>query len=290
MSRCLLSWLLALFALTASPAAVRSSDGPQLPASHLPVPAAADTAVTSELALAFTDLIRDAIPDKYAREKDWGRTKRITTGLRAEGSGLRWRLTRRKKHVPHGVWKRYRVSLIEPEQNLRLRIENLRNVGPGRAAMSLLLSTKLHGWAQAKIYNRGIHVVAITGEADTRVDLKLDCEVAIRMESNELLPDIVVEPVVHDARVKLHGFRLQRLGELRGPVAKELSSGLRRIIEDELEPRKLTRKLNRAIDKKRDRLRLSSEDLIDSAWGQLHELTATGTDPSAVASLGTLGR
>ena len=108
-------------------------------------------------------------------------------------------------------------------------------------------------------------------KTDTRFGL-----VVLAARRARLPPGGVVAPAVITRKIPSYELwdedALQRLGELRGPVAKELSSGLRRIIEDELEPRKLTRKLNRAIDKKRDRLRLSSEDLIDSAWWPLAKL------------------
>ena len=76
-----------------------------------------DTA-RNTLAWTFARLIEDAIPDHYEKEKDWGKTKNITVGIRNKGI----KLYRRKKPVNHGVWKRYRVSLVEPEQN--------RNPGP----------------------------------------------------------------------------------------------------------------------------------------------------------------
>src|SRR5687767_3576370 len=56
--------------------------------------------------------IADAIPKHYEKREDWGRTTRITVGLEAEGKGLDVRLRPKKKHVPHGIWKHYRLNLV----------------------------------------------------------------------------------------------------------------------------------------------------------------------------------
>jgi hypothetical protein len=96
-------------------------------------------------------LIADAIPRQYERSDDWGRTKSITTGLRSSGNFFKFDIHRRKSEVKHGVWKKYRVVLIEPEKNLVVRIDNLREIGPGRTALTLSVAAKLHGWARAKV-------------------------------------------------------------------------------------------------------------------------------------------
>ena len=215
-----------------------------------------------QIAASFADLLRDVIPREYERRTDWGKTKRIPVGIQNTGHGLRLRLRKREKEVKHGVWKHYRVTMIEPEENLHVHIQDLRHIGPGRIGLTLHVSSKVHGWIRAKVYNRGVHVIGLTAEGDTTFDLTIDCEVGVRIEPASVLAGIVVDPVVTNARLKLDDFRLTRLGELHGPLVRELGDGLRHLMEDELKPAKLTKKLNRAIDKKRDRLRFSPDRLI----------------------------
>jgi len=221
---------------------------------------------SDRLAAAFADLLRDAIPLAYERKEDWGQTKRIPVGIENTGHGLRLRLRKREKEVKHGVWKHYKITQTDPEEHLRVRISDLRNIGPSRIALTLHVTSKLHGWAQTKIYNRGLHIIALTAEGDSEMELAVDCEVGAKIEPASFLASFVIDPVVTDARLTLHDFRLNRLGELRGSLARELGNGLRRLIEDELEPQKLTAKLNRAIDKKRDRLQFSP-DLTSTRGG-----------------------
>ncbi len=207
-------------------------------------------------------LITDAIPREYERSKDWGRTTRITTGVRSSGNFFKFDVHSKKSEVNDGVWKRYRATMIEPDKNLVVRIDNLRSLDAGRIAFTLFVTTKLHGWGRAKVYESGIHLISLEAEADTKVSLWLDCEIALEMAPASFLTGIAVRPHVANARVSLDEFRLTRISDVRGPIVRELGDGLRHLIEDELNGPKLADKLNRSIEKRRDRLVSSPEMLL----------------------------
>jgi hypothetical protein len=207
--------------------------------------------------------IAEAIPREYERSKDWGRTKQITTGVRSSGNFFKFDVHRRKSEVKHGVWKKYRVTLVEPDKNLVVRIENLRSTGPGRTALTLLISAKVTAWARAKVYERGIHLIALEAEADTSIRLALDAEISLEsIPTTSWLPGVAVRPVVTDARITLENFRLTRISDLRGSLARELGDGLRHVIEDELAGPEFVAKLNRSIDKRRERLQFTPDQLF----------------------------
>jgi hypothetical protein len=167
--------------------------------------------------------------------------------------------------VKHGIWKTYRVLLVEPEKNLLVRIDNLRSIGPGRTALTLVITARLHGWARAKVYERGIHIIALEAEADSTIHLSLDAEISLEsVDTGSWLPGIAVRPVITDARLTFDDFRLSRISDLRGTLAQELGNGLRHLIEDELTSEKLTARLNRAIEKRRDRLQFTPDKLFGS--------------------------
>jgi hypothetical protein len=216
-----------------------------------------------QIAAALADLLRDAIPPVYERKKDWGRTKRIPVGLENTGQGLRVRLRKREREVKHGIWKHYRVTQIDPEKNLKLRITDLRSVGPARVALTVHVFCRIRGWGRARVYQRGLHVMTVTAEADAMMELVVDCEVGVRIGTASHLASIIVDPLVTHAQLTLHDLKLTRLGKLRGAFARELSGGLKHIIDEELKPAQLTSKLNRAIDKKRERLEFSLDEFAD---------------------------
>jgi hypothetical protein len=214
------------------------------------------------IAQAVARLIADAIPRDYERHKDWGRTKRITSGVRSSGNFFDFDVYRRKTEVKHGVWKHYRVVLVDPDQHLDVRIDHLRSAGPGRIACTLLVSTKLHGWARAKVYNRGVHLIALEAECDASLRLSLDVEVAIEAAPSIYLAGFALRPEVIAGRLLLDDFRLTRVSDLSGPLVRELGDGLRHLVEHELDGPTLAAKLNRSINKRRDRLQLTPERLL----------------------------
>ena len=144
------------------------------------------------------DFIEQAIPCEYEKRKDWGRTKKTTNGIRSDG----WNLSRRKRAVKHGLWKHYKVRLVEPEEKFEIRVDSLRNSGPGCAAFTLVMIADLEAWVRAKIYQYAIHLIGLEIESETSFVLALDCEVELSLN----LGFAKIAPRIVDARLQLQEF------------------------------------------------------------------------------------
>src|SRR5689334_25154662 len=92
-------------------------------------PSAMEPSAISEIA---AHIIAAEIPREYERSKDWGRTKEMTTGLRSSGNFFKFDIRRTRSQVNDGVWKKYKLTLIDPEKNLNVSIQNLRPLEGGR--------------------------------------------------------------------------------------------------------------------------------------------------------------
>ena len=58
-------------------------------------------------------IVRDNIPHKYVRDKDWGKTAERWDGIQIRRKGpLRLTTKRKWKEVKHGTWKRYEIRQI----------------------------------------------------------------------------------------------------------------------------------------------------------------------------------
>ena len=235
------------------------------------VAAATEPNDASRAALAETlsQLLRDAIPLQYDKQKDWGATKEITVGYRAEGKPFHLHVHRRKKAVDHGVWKHYKLHVVEPDQNLRLRLSDLHALPGGRMGFTLELDSRLDAWCRAKVYQYGVHLIALEAEGDVKLHLQIRGEVGLQATADKGAAAIAVQPLAHAATLTLDEFQIRRVSNANGPVVRELSSGLRSIIEDELNGPHLTAKLNGAIDKKRNKLVFAPADLLKSGWSPL---------------------
>lgn len=215
------------------------------------------------LSQAAAKIIAAEIPREFERKKDWGRTKEVTTGVRSSGNFFKFDIHRQTSEVNHGIWKHYRLTLVDSDKNLDVKIEGLRTLESGRVALTLNVAAKVHGWARAKVYDRGIHIVALEAEGDTNIRLSLDAEIGVEsVKSDSFLPGYAIDPVVTAARLKFDDFRLTRISDVRGTLAHELGIVLREAVEDELKGQKLANKINHSINKHRDRLQLTPEMLL----------------------------
>ncbi len=231
------------------------------------------------LSQAAAKIIAAEIPREYERSKDWGRTKQVTIGLRSSGNFFKFDIHRQKSEVNHGIWKQYRLTLVDPDKNLDVKIENLRTLPSGRVGLTLNVAAKVHGWARAKVYDRGIHIIALEAEGDTGIRLSLDAEIGVAsVKTGSFLPGCAIDPVVTDARIKFDDFRLTRISDVRGTLAHELGIVLREAVEDELKGQKLANKINKSIDKHRDRLQLTPEMLLGRFAVKEKPAAATGPE------------
>jgi hypothetical protein len=245
--------IIAAFLAACGLASIASAQAPQPPP---------DDALASTL----SQLIRDAIPLAHDKQQDWGATREVTVGYRVDGKPFHYHVHRRKKAVAHGVWKHYKLRVVDPEQDLQVRLGDLRPVGPGRMAFTLDVQSKLDAWARAKVYQYGVHLIALEVEGDVQMRLQLRGEVALEATAASGSLAIAARPVITDAKLSLDELRIRRVSDARGPLIRELSDGVRSVVEDQLNGPQLTARLNRAIEKKRDRLVFAPADLVAAGW------------------------
>ena len=209
------------------------------------------TGITPEMiAQLVTPLIAEAVPREFEGEKDWGKTKVVTSGVHSDGNFFRFDIHSKKNEVNDGVWKKYRVTLIEPDKNLELRIDNMHRLDSGKYALTLFVAAKVHGWARAVVYEHGVHVISLEAEGDTSIRLWVDAEVGVEtVQSSTFIPGIELRPVVTDARLKFDDFKLTRISDVRGAVAKELGDLLRKELQKKLSGPKLVDRFNHSLAK-----------------------------------------
>jgi hypothetical protein len=217
----------------------------------------------------ITPLIADAVPREFEGKKDWGKTARITTGLHSDGNFFRFDIHREKSEVNDGVWKKYRVTLVEPEKNLEIRIDNLQRQEDGKYKLTLFVAAKVHAWAKVIVYKKGLRVLSLEPEGDTSIRLWVDADVGVEtVKSSTFIPGLELQPLVTDARIKFDDFRLTRIGDIHGDVAKELGDLFRKVIQKELSGPKLVDRLNHSLQKHPERLRLSPDQLLSKSTPQ----------------------
>lgn len=221
----------------------------------------------------LTALVIEIVPPEYEDRRKWGMQKKVWDGLKWSGSGLDVKVRKREKKVNDGSWKYYRITLVEPEKNLEVTISDFRKAENGRAAFDAVVKAKLHCFARLSQWESGIQLASFSVDADARAELRIQCELGIRIDSATLPPSVVLEPEVTGADLHLAKFKLQSISKLDGPLVHELGESLEDRVAKELEERsdKLVAKLNRSIAKNKDKLKLSLSDYLASQWDNLRD-------------------
>lgn len=236
----------------------------------------------------LTGLVRENLPDKIEETKDWGQTKNMTVGLKVRRDGLRITTRRKRKEVNHGSWEMYRLTLPEGDEDFKLRVEQMRKGEDGRLEFDFVAYARLKAFGRWSRWQRGVQLVSLSADADARVRLRAHCLVAVRLDPSRLPPDVVVEPEVTQADIRLLDFRLNRLSDVGGPLARPLGKALEKLVDDKLEDKRkqLPEKINRRIARHQDDLRFSLHDVLRSPWSAMaglpepDEAEQAGEEPS----------
>ena len=245
--------------------------------------ATAGRALSAEDARALSELIRELVlnnaPHEYEDTKKWGGTKEVWAGLKVSHDGILLKTKRRTKQVNHGTWERYRAWLIEPEKELKIRLENLRTEPGTDATFELLVASRLGAFARWAEWQRGIQLYSISADAEARVQLRMRCQLRLSLDPVTFPPELAIHPRVTDAELDLVDFRVIRLSKLDGPLVKQIGDGLHGALQREIDRRspKLVTRINAVIEKHRDELRFSLGGLLD---GRLHSSTPGETNAS----------
>lgn len=249
-----------------------------------PLPPAHELSLSSEFQVLVAGLVRENLPDKFEDTRHWGQTKELVTGLKIRHDGLRIKTKRKREEVNHGSWKMYRVHVVNPDEEFRLQVENVREASDGRLAFDVVTFAQLHAFGRWSQWERGVQLISLSADADARVRLKADCRLGLHLDPVHLPPDVLLEPEVLQADIQLVDFRLRKISDLRGPLVLKLGRALEDVLRDKLAERghKLPEKLNRQIAKHRDKLRFSFVEMLRSPWaGVARSLTANSDDATA---------
>ncbi len=238
--------------------------GPGIPAGlRASGPETADGA-SADLAFSWSDLAREialhVVPENYRDDRHWGRQERVQSGVRVRTKGGQVRFESREQHVNHGFWRRFSMTLLNPEKTFQLEIRNLRQTPERSTRFDLFIQVRGRCETQFAVWTYGVKGLNGAVESDVTVQALVDCSFGIDAEFQEqsLFPVFVVRPEFHSIRLKLTDVDTRKIGLVGGWVAEELGNGTRKAFEDLLQTQEkpLLARIRKSVEKNNDRLRL----------------------------------
>ena len=226
-------------------------------------------------------------PRTFDGDKDWGKTKSVFNGVNLKRDGLRLKTSRRKKDVRHGRWIKYELSLPPAPKpgskannsgqanQIVTKIHQVTKSGDMKPGVSAAAQATAHWKIESSVqtpmkftarierWNRGIQWYSLSIEGRLKVRMDATSRLAFLADYSEVPPALVIAPEIETAKLHLEDFEVDRVSKIGGDVAEEWGELMEQVLVDifiKKQNEKLTSKLNKAINKHRDDLRLSMAD------------------------------
>ncbi|MFO0922953.1 MAG: hypothetical protein U0905_10765 [Pirellulales bacterium] len=200
-------------------------------------------------------------------KRKWGKQKEVWDGLDIERQGLRIETHRKYKKVDQGTWSRYFVELIDPANELQIRIYDLKEVRPGVLFFRTSVEAPIKVYGQVRRYQWDVRTFSISAQANARSRMTTETELSIQLNPVLLPPSVTLTPKILDAKVELLEFQVTRISHVKGSVAKVLGSSLREVLDRKLAEYddKLVEKMNKQLDKQKDHFHVSADKWLGSS-------------------------
>jgi hypothetical protein len=179
---------------------------PQVPAADPPPPSA------QELASALRGLLLTNLPEPLVQQQqNWGK--------QVEAAG--------KRKVNHGIWRRAKVTALNPANTLTVNVGNIQQPEANRTLFDLSVDFNAQVDFEQQLWERGLHLYSGSTRARAKVHVALQCEVITRVETNKgLLPDIVFRLKVTKANLTYSGLDFVHIGGIGGDGADVIGKAL----------------------------------------------------------------
>lgn len=231
--------------------------------------------VTPELNQVLTKIVLNNMPYQYDSDKKWGHQEKRWDGisLRRDQPGGRLETKRRYKLVNHGTWRKYSARLSDPANQFSVELSDVKRSADGQTRFRVNFGAGLNLDARQSKWVKGVQLYSFSAEGFAQVRLSVLCDLDIGIDFSQFPPDLVLQPVVLDAKIHVDEFRLNRVSKVGGEFAQQIARRARKELDDKIaeKEKKLVQKINDEIEENRDDLRISTADAVRLKWVAEHQ-------------------
>jgi hypothetical protein len=197
----------------------------------------ADKEKFAELSKLIQKIALKQVPNYIQDNTGWGQTVPIPAKLRFPNLRTTVKVKDRLE-LPHGVWRKVKVSLNEPAKDLTVRVRDFKVDGK-IIHISLDAEVTAQTEIEAEHWQLGLLLWGFKGKAGPTIGVSVDCDVAIA--PGKSLLEVKVEPKVTSLKVDLKDLNLReittaRLGKVaEGDNAKALGNYYKQTLQDAID-------------------------------------------------------
>jgi hypothetical protein len=221
---------------------------------------------TDALAASLRSLMLQFIPSPlYEDHSKWGQQKEVAK-VKWRGKGLEAHPEKVMVLKNDGKWKKVTVEAPLLDKTLVLLVRDLKQAGANTSTFTIDLAFDTAVEFEQQNWHEGLRTWSGSVRGRLRIHLTLDCELQTRLDTSDLLPELVFRLRVVHSDIRYGNLVITHVPGIGGDLAKALGDALHEVVKA-LKPsleRKLLEKANAAIVKAADtkEIRLSFEKLL----------------------------
>lgn len=245
---------------------------------EVPLPVSADE--KQEISAWVKWLVLKNLPPNYEDNRKWNKHKEVMDGLHVHREGLKIETKRKWKSVKHGTWTRYNIEFLDPEKELLVDVSKIDFPTSGRIDVSCRIEAPLKLFGRVSQWQRDIQWYSLSAEGRCRMEMLVDVQVQLHVNTLQFPPDVEFAPEVTQATVRMKEFEIDRISKVGGDAAELVGEGIREVLDERLKDydEKLVEKMNREIGKQKDKLRISLSEWLQKSVGARAPMPSSDND------------
>jgi hypothetical protein len=223
------------------------------------------TPVSTDTVKMIRDLCLAVMPEQFEELDNWNDQTRIQSGLHVRMDGLNIRTHRQWKNVNHGQWRKAVVRLVDPQTTFQISVFDM-PTGPNEPAKRLITAAaRLRVVVSIQQWNYGVRVLSISADAIADVSFRTEYVLDHSIVATDDGLRLKLSPTVSGSKVQLDGFSLRRVGQLKGPAAREYGELFEPLLRRRLhgENETLDRTINEQLEKETEKLQVPLDFFAD---------------------------
>lgn len=149
-----------------------------------------------ELSRMIRGEVLKSAPKEFEGALGWGQSTPIPPKLRLPGLPRTTVKVGDRTELAHGTWKKGKVTIENPQRDFALTVTDLKLDDSGKYRMSVTSSAPLKIDYEVQQWLNGLMLFSVEGRADAKVQLDLDFDIKVSLNTAKFPPEISVDPKV----------------------------------------------------------------------------------------------
>jgi hypothetical protein len=161
------------------------------------------------------------LPKEIEDKSGWGQIVPLTEPVRFPNLPRAKVRKGDKEGYPHGLWKKFKVRIPNPEKDLKIDVREFSKLDPKTLRVVVDTEAAVSGDGEVQNWQKGLPLGGASAQADAVIGLHMVFDVGVTLVVKKFPPDVIVEPKLAELQIDLKEFNLNRVANPRTGLAIE---------------------------------------------------------------------